>query len=134
MDARITGNGLFRQPQSVFRRRDNRFVNSDDFTPASVLRQNLKACMAAKHGPSTQDAIPGVAQATIGRILNKESENTRIDTIAKIAKAYGLEPWMLLVPGMDPGNPPVLQPVTQAERALYAQLRSTISDLAKIAK
>ena len=110
-------------------------MTADDFAPAAVLRQNLKACMEGKHGPARQDAIPGVAQSTIGRILNpEENENTRIDTIAKIAKAYGLEPWMLLVPGMNPDNPPVLQPVTQAERALYAQLQSTIKDLAKITK
>lgn len=132
---RITTNGFSCQPLTVFKLYQNRLVNRDDFTPAAVLRQNLKACMDSKHGPSTQDAVPGVSQATIGRILNKdEKENTRIDTVAKIARAYGLETWMLLVPGMDPENPPVLQPVTQAERALYAQLQSTVRDLAKIAK
>lgn len=109
-------------------------MDAKDFEPSSVLVQNLQACMASNRGPTTQDGIPGVAQATIGRILKGESKAARLDTIAKIAKAYGLEPWQMLVPGMDPGNPPVLQPLTKAERALYAQLQSTVRDLAKITK
>lgn len=110
-------------------------MDSKDFAPAAVLRQNLRACMESGRGPSTQDGVLGVAQATIGRILNEEkNENTRIDTVGKIARAYGLEPWMMLVPGMNPKNPPVLQPLTQAERALYAQLQSLVRDASKIQK
>lgn len=75
-----------------------------------------------------------VGQATIGRILSAEGNNAEIETIAKIAEAYGLEPWMLLIPGMDPGNPPVLQPASQEQRALWDRLRALGKDIAEMEK
>lgn len=89
--------------------------------------------MESGHGPTTQGGIPGVAQSMVGRILNKdENENVRIDTLAKIAKAYGLEPWMMLVPGMDPKNPPALQPVSKIEKELHERLQAAFAELAKL--
>lgn len=91
--------------------------------------------MANKHGPSSQGELfrkSGVAQATIGRILSGEGENARIETVEKLARAYGLEGWQLMVAGMDPSNPPVLQPLSKEERSLYDRLRSAAEDLAKI--
>lgn len=108
----------------------------EDFKPEVILAQNVKALMGTKGGPNTQAALAersGVAQATIGRILNPTGKNAaRIDTVTAIAKAYGLEGWQLMVAGMNPTNPPVLQPVTAAERALYDRLKDTIKDLAKL--
>ena len=105
------------------------------FKPKAVLRQNLKALMDAKAGPSSQSELKrksGVAQATIGRILSEKGENARMETIDRLAKVYGLEGWQLMVPGIDPTNPPVLQPVSKAERALYDRLKDTVKDLAKL--
>jgi hypothetical protein len=84
--------------------------------------------------PRTQGELhkkSGVAQATIGRILSYDGENARIETVNKLAVAYGLQGWQLLVAGMDPTNPPVLQPMTQQERAFYDRLKSLAGDLAK---
>jgi transcriptional regulator with XRE-family HTH domain len=104
------------------------------FTPRAVLRQNLKALMARKDGPATQGQLrrkSGVAQATIGRILSPEGVDAGIDTVAKIAKAYGLEAWQLMVAGMDPSNPPVLRAATKEEQELYDRLRDAAEALAK---
>lgn len=107
-------------------------MDKNRFTPRAVLRQNVKALMASKLGPTSQMELrrkAGVGQATIGRILSQEGVDAGIETVAKIASAYGLEGWQLLVAGMDPSNPPVLQPVSKAERALYDRLKALSKDL-----
>ena len=111
-------------------------VDREQFNPRAVLRQNLKALMAAtKDGPKTQGALfrkSGVAQATIGRILTGKGENARIETVDRLANAYGLQGWQLMVPGMDPSNPPVLVPVSKAERALYDGLKAAMAASEKV--
>lgn len=109
-------------------------MDASDFATAKVLSQNLKALLKHGHGPSTQmdlAARSGIAQATIGRILRAETSAT-IDTVAKIAKAYGLEAWQLLVAGMAPHNPPVLRTISPEEQALYERLRGAAELLAQM--
>lgn len=122
------------QPQAVSYSAQNQGVDKGSFKPRDVVAQNLKALMDAKIGPTSQSELKrrsGVAQATIGRILSKETAAS-IETLTDLAGAYGLEGWQLLVPGMHPTNPPVLQPVSKEERALYDRLRATVKDLAKL--
>lgn len=100
-----------------------------------MLAQNLKALLEHKDGPKSQSELfrkSKVAQATIGRILGEEGENARIETIDKLAKAFGLEGWQLLVPGMDPSNPPTLRSRSKHEDELYRRLRAAAEELAKI--
>jgi transcriptional regulator with XRE-family HTH domain len=106
-------------------------VEKTRFTPRAVLARNLKAVMGTKKGPTSQLALAkasGVAQATIGRILREET-GASIETVADLAKAYDLEAWQLMVAGMDPTNPPVLQPVSKSERALYERLKLLSKDI-----
>lgn len=89
--------------------------------------------MEARIGPITQTELAaraGVAQATIGRLLTGETSAT-VDTIYGVAKSFGLESWQLLVAGMDPKNPPVLQPLSPQERAFYDNLRKAAFQLAE---
>ena len=45
---------------------------------------------------------------TLYRILDARTKNpTQLDTIEKIASAYNLQAWQLLVPRLDPLDPPV---------------------------
>lgn len=109
-------------------------MDKRDFTPKAVLRRNLKALMdkTKNYGPHSQGELhrkSGVAQSTIGRILGAEGEDSGIETVGRIARAYGLEGWQLLVAGMDPANPPVLQPVSKEERALYDRLKELAKDI-----
>lgn len=102
-----------------------------------MLAQNVKALLAHKDGPNNQSELfrkSKVAQATIGRILGAHGENARIETVERIARAYGLEAWQLLVPGMDPSNPPVLRSRSKQEEELYKRLRSTAEELARIGR
>lgn len=107
-------------------------VEKSLFKPRFVLRTNLRALMEKGDGPKSQGELhrkSGVAQATIGRILSKPGNNATVETVDALAKAYGLEGWQLLIAGMDPRNPPVLQPVTKEERALYERLKQLATDL-----
>lgn len=134
MPASLTAEGLACQPQLVCQPRQNRAVDKSDFKPRAILAQNLKALMGNPNGPNSQSELKrrsGVSQATIGRILRKEAAAT-VETLAALAGAYGLEGWQLMVPGMHPTNPPVLQPVSPQERALYERLRATVQDIAKL--
>ena len=133
MAANLTVSGLICQPQTVGPLNHNRLVEKKDFTPKAVLRQNLKALLESNAGPRSQSDFKRskkkIAQSTVGRILR--GENSRIETLGRIAEAYSLEPWQLLVPGMDPKNPPVLQPSTKEEKELWARLRGLMEDIKK---
>lgn len=129
----LTTCGSISQPQAVRVVAHTRFVDKGKFTARAVLSQNVKALK----GKASQNALKkrsGVAQATIGRMLTGKGENARIGTVEALARSHGLEAWQLLVPGMDPSNPPVLQPVSKEERELYKRLKDTAHDLAKLGK
>lgn len=109
-------------------------MQENDAPVAEILAKNVKALLANKHGPSTQTDLAsrsGVAQATIGRILRADS-GARIGTVAQIAKVYGLQAWQLLVDGFNPGNPPVLRPLSATEQEFYARLRGAAELLAQM--
>jgi len=133
MDFTLTENGSNSQPHSARSIDQTRLVVSrDQFKAVSVLAQNLKALMQSKAGPKSQLALAkksGVGQATIGRILREETAAS-IDTVEEIAAAYGLQAWQLMVAGMDPTNPPVLVPISKAERALYDSLKAAMKEAA----
>jgi transcriptional regulator with XRE-family HTH domain len=96
-----------------------------------VLATNLNALMASDHSLNTVEKLAkrsGVGTGTIDRLRRAEA-SARLYTIVAIAVAFKIEPWQLLVPGFDPSNPPILQPVSEAEHAWWAKLR----DLAKTA-
>ena len=134
MGDRLTLNGWLCQPPSVSFFGQTDLMEGNAPKQRDILARNLKALMSWEHGPSSQSELKrrsGVSQATIGRIDRKESDAT-IDTLALIARAYGLAAWQLLVPEFDPTNPPVLRAASQEEKKLYSRLRSAIEDLEKL--
>lgn len=69
------------------------------------------------------------APATATRIKKQET-SVGIEVLEQIAEAFHLHAWQLLVPGFDPKNPPVLQPVTARERKFYDRIMQTARELA----
>lgn len=93
----------------------------------SIVGRNLDALMAyypaLKSNHRVAAKIGGAFPArTVGRIKNAET-SCSLDTLAKLAKAFDVEPWHLLVPNYDPKNPPV-RTMTQAERQFYASVKA----------
>ena len=52
-----------------------------------------------------------------------------IDELDKLAKIFELESWQLLVPDLDPTNPPMLAQVSQRQLELYAKLKQVAKQL-----
>lgn len=105
----------------------------DTYNPVAVIADNLSRLM--KHekekGRSlwTAEAVAKKAEVGHGTVdrAQKGQTNINVANLQAIAKAFGLRAWQLMVPDLEPDNPPVLQSRSAAEDALYKQLR----DLAK---
>lgn len=63
-----------------------------------------------------------IGRGTIQRIREGEAA-TRIDSLTKIAEAFGLEVWQLMVPSLDPKALPVIS-AGNPESAITARLAS----------
>lgn len=70
-----------------------------------------------------------VVRSTIQRAL-KGVNAPGVDSLGAIARAYGLQAWHLLIPDLDPENPPVVS-VTETERLLWARIHE-ITALARL--
>lgn len=93
------------------------------------LAANLTALMALhKMGQSELHRKCGVAQSTIGRILNQKTA-ADLDTLGQIASAFHLSGWQLISPPFDPTNPPVLKHLSDQERELYERLKKAVKEL-----
>lgn len=68
----------------------------------------------------------GVGEATIERMI-KGKADVRLDSIEAVARGFGLQAWQLLVPDLDPRNPPVY--LSDGERDLYQRFRQLTRDI-----
>jgi hypothetical protein len=69
-------------------------------TPRQILAANLRALMAKHPDLDTLPKITarsGVSNGTLDRI-RRAVVATRVDELQPLARAFGLEPWQLLVP------------------------------------
>lgn len=101
-----------------------------------VLAGNLKRLMEHRYGGENQTALAKeskVSQATVGRIMRKEVA-AGVVNIAKLARAFHLAPWQLVVPDLDPTSPPVLRKLNAAEEELYRKIASAAAELANLEK
>lgn len=98
---------------------------------AQVLGKNLGALMESHPNLSSNPKLAsktGLGTGTLSRLRNGEVDAT-VSTLEKLAVAFELEPWQLLVPRMDPGNPPALLNATEAEMRLWERLRDVAKDI-----
>lgn len=96
-----------------------------------ILWENVQALMRARYGKINQGrfiADTKVGNGTVTRIKNCRT-SVGLDTLQEIANAYGLEAWHLLVPDLDPFNPPLS--LTAQERDLYKRLAQAAQQIAK---
>lgn len=70
-----------------------------------------------------------VGRSTIDRI-SKGATPAQIDNLEALAKVFDVELWQLLVPGLEPGNAPVLRSIGAPEDALYDRLRGLVKEIA----
>lgn len=78
-----------------------------------VFSDNLDRLMQHKPGTNSNQKVAAltygkVSYKTVERIVKREHEPT-LATAEAIAKVFGLQPWQMLVPGLEPGERPALQ-------------------------
>lgn len=103
-------------------------MDKKPISPAfEIVVKNLESLIACHKTLNSQAAIGKAAkvdQKTVGRILNKTNEPS-LEVVGKIAKAFGLAAWQMLVPDLEPTNPPMLASESNALKKLYANLGRT---------
>lgn len=78
-------------------------MGEDRTTARQLVAKNLARLMAGSPSLNTQEKVgskAGIKQRTVGYLLNPESadmKSPKLDTVEKVAQAFGLEPWVLLV-------------------------------------
>jgi transcriptional regulator with XRE-family HTH domain len=129
MGADITATGKILQPRTVWLAGYSLPAMPTD--SRKILWENVSAIMRWRYGKSAQGKFlkdTGCGNGTVTRIKNQRT-SVGIETLDKIATAYGLQAWHLLVPGLDPSNPPVVW-LTQPERDLYKRLKAAAEEVA----
>lgn len=103
--------------------------------PRLVLASNLRALLAyardKKLPYSDAKALAkkaGLTPSTVGHWLRAENA-AQIDKLERLAAVFKLRAWQLLIPNLDPSNPPAV-PYTDAERRLYWRIKAAARELA----
>lgn len=98
---------------------------------AKVFADNLNALMAAHPDLGSNPKLSkktGLGTGSLSRFRNGEVD-PNLGTLEKVAGAFHVEVWQLLVPHLDPANLPALQPLSESERRLYARLAEAVKEI-----
>lgn len=106
--------------------RDHSLVEQPPISAAlKALRENLGKVLASRKKSEPEFAkLAKIDQKTLWRVLRGPNEPT-LETVSKLAKACGLEPWQLLTPDLEPNNPPMLAAQSVRLQALLDNIRNT---------
>lgn len=91
-----------------------------------ILWENVRALMI-HHNPDKIENLnwlareTGIGPGSASRIKSKQTA-VGLDVLAKIARRFDLQPWHLLMPGLEPGNAPVAF-LSDDEKKLYDRLK-----------
>jgi transcriptional regulator with XRE-family HTH domain len=99
----------------------------------AVLAENLKLLMKAADPPMSARGLAAAAKVdgkTVGRILAQQNSPT-LESLQAIAAVFDLLPWQLLVPGLDPADPPFTR-LTKAEAMVYERAKRIATDLGSL--
>ena len=88
-----------------------------------VLAQNVRKLVAhhfsdSRNKPMALAKAAGVSLSTAQRIMASET-GASLDNIEAIASVFDLSAYQLLVPSLDPTNPPIVKGATKLEERLY---------------
>ena len=93
-----------------------------------VIANNLERILTARALDTAGAAkVMGVTTFQMTRLLSGEHAVT-LRTLDRIAAAFGYEPYQLLVPDLNAGNPQILRVLSAAEERLYKALEEARKD------
>jgi hypothetical protein len=122
-----------RKPKVGFhatRTRDAWVATIEHMSIRETLAENLIALMSATPECGTEKLLRKRAKVGGGTVdgARQAKSAVTLDSLDKLAKAFGLEAWQLLVPNLNPRNRPVIH-LTESERHFYARLETQIRTL-----
>lgn len=102
--------------------------NVGDVEARAIVAVNLNALMdyAAETGHPERatnkglEKLSGISRPTI-RGMREGTRDVGIDTLQAVAEVFEIQAWTLLVPHLDPSNPPT-KPMSKTEVQLYKRL------------
>jgi transcriptional regulator with XRE-family HTH domain len=121
----------FPYPHPMPQKRSGKDEVSTASSTAKVLGANLQALMASHSDLNSNPKLAkktGLGTGSVSRLRNGEVDPT-LSTLEKVAKAFDIAPWQLLVPGIDPSNLPALLSASEAERKLWDSLRQVAKEM-----
>lgn len=95
----------------------------------SDLWKNIRALMVHRNGKFTYDSlvlITGISKSTLQKSA-VQGGATGLDIVEKIAKAFDLEVWQLLVPNFEPSDLPAYS--TDKRNHLFEKIKEAYSEL-----
>jgi transcriptional regulator with XRE-family HTH domain len=101
--------------------------------PRDILAANMKALMSAKNDLRLLPQITaksGISNGTLDR-TRRAASALNIDDLGRLARAFGLEAWQLLVPALDANAPPQLADADQLRDRAVLQLLRAAEEVAK---
>lgn len=98
----------------------------------ATLWQNVQSLMIKHWGDENLNRLARECKIGPGTAMRIKEQKTSVglETLEKIAENFNLAVWQILVPGMDPENPPALQPVSPVERKLYEKIMAAAKTIA----
>ena len=143
-----TAYGRLRQPHSVGEIRYRAAMGEPN--TKKQLCENVSRLMEHRYGGENLTRLANEAKFGPGSAtrLKEQKTSVGVDLVDKLAKYFGLEPWQLLVPGLDPkakprlGNQPAefspeaagvaeiveLLPSVEEKEALRVRIRTMVLD------
>ena len=97
---------------------------------AKVLGVNLSELMKIHDTLNSNPTVAkrtGMSASTIHRMRHGEVDAT-LRTLEKLAGAFGVRPWELLLPGFDAANRAPAKPLSDKVRKLLAEIAKEIGD------
>jgi hypothetical protein len=101
--------------------------------PRDILAENLKTLMAASADLRVLPRLTlksGVSNGTLDR-TRRAASAINVDDLGRVAAAFDLEAWQLLVPNLDPRTPPRLADADQLRHRALNQLLLAAEEMAK---
>lgn len=116
------------QSSGTYRKRESKprtifGMSQKNKTVQEVLWDNVSAIMQIHYGEENLNRFIKETKTggTISRIKKME-QATGIEVLYKIATRYGLQPWHLILPGLNVTNPPVAV-LSEEEKKEYDKLK-----------
>ena len=99
---------------------------------AGVLAANLERLMKAHPELDSNPTLgkkAGLSPSAVSRLRN--GHNATLDTLERLAAAFKVELYQLLIPNLDATNPQTAHRVSEQEQALYDRIKEAAKALAK---